>query len=442
MRLSVLVALFAAACLVAAEPSVPLWGDRATAITQSKALKALLDEAHSRTKGAPVQAEAALKKVFQAWQSHYGKRYPDSTTEAQRFGHWQTALQEIVDQNEKGQGWWASPNQYTDLTWDEFAKVALGTDPKHAPPAQKARSATAPGTRRLLQTAPTTVDWTPQVSPVKNQGGCGSCWAFAATAGIEAQLLIRQGKLVDQSEQQFVDCVNYATYVGYSSNGCSGGWPSNALDYAYRFNQTLESLYPYKGVTGTCNRTILSKTTNAQIQKLTSPYGYTTVATKNANALLSAVAAGPVVTTFYIETSFRSYAGGIYSPSTCTSTTVNHAMLIVGYNQTAGGPGSAGAYWKIKNSWGTSWGEKGYIRVRMDPSGPGLCAMYLYNWLPTAPVVMVAEPSSPSPSTSPDISSPSPSPSASPAPTSPAPEPSPLPSPSPSNKKKHPRGGH
>ena len=112
-----------------------------------------------------------MKKVFQAWQSHYGKGYPDSATEAQRFGRWQTTLQEIVDQNEKGQGWWASPNQYTDLTWDEFAKVALGTDPKQAPPAQKARSATAPGARRLLQTAPLTVDWTPQVSPVKNQGG-------------------------------------------------------------------------------------------------------------------------------------------------------------------------------------------------------------------------------------------------------------------------------
>ena len=75
---------------------------------------------------------------------------------------------------------------------------------------------------------------------------CGSCWSFAATAGIEAQLLIRQNKLTDLSEQQFVDCVNSATYSGYSSNGCGGGWPSNALDYAYRFNQTLESLYPYK----------------------------------------------------------------------------------------------------------------------------------------------------------------------------------------------------
>jgi C1A family cysteine protease len=75
---------------------------------------------------------------------------------------------------------------------------------------------------------------------------CGSCWAFAATAAIESKLLIQQAKLMDLSEQNFVDCVNAATDPAYYSDGCNGGWPTHALNYAYRWNQTTEALYPYK----------------------------------------------------------------------------------------------------------------------------------------------------------------------------------------------------
>lgn len=204
-------------------------------------------------------------------------------------------------------GWWAAPNPYTDLTWAEFQAQMLGVPRSTAKAARHllaAGSGSAPGEgggagRRLLQAFPAAKDWAALngTTPVKNQGGecfwrtsllgavlarllcppsikpspssapgqplcahthraltaplqrplagCGSCWAFAGTAGIESKYKISRGVELDLSEQQAVDCVNTATYPSFQCRGCSGGWPQHVLDYATMYPVTTERRYPY-----------------------------------------------------------------------------------------------------------------------------------------------------------------------------------------------------
>ncbi|KAG1658980.1 hypothetical protein FOA52_008682 [Chlamydomonas sp. UWO 241] len=254
------------------------------------------------------------------------------------------------------------------------------------------------------------------VSSPKHQGdfvgGCTSGWAFAATAAVEAMYAIQvapsTGTSVNLSEQHLVSC---APSMPDSGVGCSGGWVDVAIDYVYAVNQTTEERYPYaqsaSATTAACDAALVDGASPGQAVKLS---GTTVYVTPNSEAaLIAALGTAPVVAYFAgtltgpgllcfvvvvvtaggggrgehsralrSTTRYKAYSGGVYTPDTCDPAGLNHALVIVGYTT----DGSDGAYWLVKNSWGTEWGEAGYARIAMTGDGDGPCGLYAQLFQP------------------------------------------------------------
>lgn len=196
---------------------------------------------------------------------------------------------------------------------------------------------------------PASVDWTltGALTPVKNQGGCGSCWAFAGTEAIESNVFIETGRLFTLAPQQYVDCVTNSDDCG-GSGGCEGATPDLLFEYATKNGAYNETQYPYQGQDNTC-------------KNLTSPVaiigGWADVSSNDPVALQQAVVNGPV-TVGVAAASWGAYGGGVLQFEDCDAD-IDHAVLLVGY----GTDPEQGDYWKIQNSWGPGWGENGFIRL-------------------------------------------------------------------------------
>ncbi|VAI36837.1 unnamed protein product [Triticum turgidum subsp. durum] len=210
-----------------------------------------------------------------------------------------------------------------------------------------------------LADAAGSMDWRAMgaVTGVKDQGSCGCCWAFSAVAAVEGLTKIRTGRLMSLSEQQLVDCD-----VNGDDEGCAGGLMDNAFEYMVRRGGlTTESSYPYRGTDGSCRRSASA----ASIR------GYEDVPANNEAALMAAVAHQPVsVAINGGDSVFRFYDSGVLGGSGC-GTELNHAITAVGY----GTAGDGTKYWIMKNSWGGSWGEGGYVRIRRGVRGEGVCGL-------------------------------------------------------------------
>lgn len=182
------------------------------------------------------------------------------------------------------------------------------------------------------------------VTPVKNQGQCGSCWAFSSAGALEGQLKKKTGKLLALSPQNLVDCVS-------ENYGCGGGYMTTAFQYVQQ-NGGIDSedAYPYVGQDESCMYNATAKAAKCR--------GYREIPVGNEKALKRAVArVGPVSVSIDASlTSFQFYSRGVYYDENCDRDNVNHAMLVVGYGTQKGHK-----YWIIKNSWGESWGNKGYV---------------------------------------------------------------------------------
>ncbi|TVU09732.1 hypothetical protein EJB05_43225 [Eragrostis curvula] len=249
---------------------------------------------------------------------------------------------------------------FADMSWEEFRATRLG--------AAQNCSATLAGNHRMLDTnkLPETKDWREDgiVSPVKNQGHCGSCWTFSTTGALEAAYTQATGKPISLSEQQLVDCAGR-----YNNFGCNGGLPSQAFEYIkYNGGLDTEEAYPYKGVNGICHY----KPENAGVKVLDS-VNITLGAEdelKNAVGLVR-----PVSVAFEVINGFRLYKSGVFTSDHCGTSPmdVNHAVLAVGYGVENGVP-----YWLIKNSWGADWGDNGYFKMEMGKNmcGVATCASY------------------------------------------------------------------
>ncbi len=210
---------------------------------------------------------------------------------------------------------------------------------------------------RHLQTLPRNFDWRSRgvVTRVKNQGICGSCYAFSATGNIESLYALKYGTLLDLSEQQILSCDR-------NQNGCTGGSVANALDYIKRVGGLgSESSMRYVGRRQSCYA----------IRPYAKVVGKKYAGTQNEDYIKSFLVKNGPLSTGVNAKYFKYYRGGImrFSNYYCSPYKLDHAVLIVGYGVT----GTGIKYWIVKNSWGSNWGENGFLRI-----GRGVCGINRY----------------------------------------------------------------
>ena len=218
---------------------------------------------------------------------------------------------------------------------------------------------------------PESVDWrnNHSVTPVKDQGQCGSCWSFSTTGSLEGIYAIQTGELVSFSEQQLVDCDNLRH--GGKDHGCNGGLMDNAFEWIHdNGGLCSEESYPYIGETEKCQT--CDNLPRSQIQS------WVDVASTD-NALMTAIAQQPVSIAIEADQKdFQFYQSGVLT-SEC-GTTLDHGVLVIGY-----GTENGEDYYLVKNSWGTSWGDEGYIKLGRGPEyndGQGQCGILLQSSYP------------------------------------------------------------
>jgi len=260
---------------------------------------------------------------------------------------------QIEAHNSQNLGYTLGLNQFSHMTLSEFHDFVHlgGTRPAHLRKSSGEKVHSAP-----LDTAtlPAAVDWVSEgaVTEVKNQGNCGSCWAFATVASLEGAYYLKTGNLLEFAEQQLVSCDDVDA-------GCNGGWMEDAYTWIQQNKGlTTEDQYPYtsgdSASSGTC---VASGYTNVADS---APSSFTDVTTESVDAMMSAVAQQPVAIAIQAnQLTFQSYKSGVFT-GRC-GTNLDHGVTVVGY-----GTDDGVDYWKVKNSWGTTWGEGGYIRISKD----------------------------------------------------------------------------
>uniref|UniRef100_A0A0E0LG63 Uncharacterized protein n=1 Tax=Oryza punctata TaxID=4537 RepID=A0A0E0LG63_ORYPU len=302
---------------------------------------------------------ATMEARHNKWMAEHGRTYKDAAEKARRFRVFKANVDLIDRSNAAGnKRYRLATNRFTDLTNAEFAAMYTGYSPN-----PNTMYAAANATRLSSEEEdqlPAEVDWRQQgaVTGVKNQRSCGCCWAFSTVAAVEGIHQITTGELVSLSEQQLLDCSN--------NGGCTtGGSLEKAFQYmANSGGVTTEADYPYQATQGTCQSSGVAATIS----------GYQRVNRNDEGALAAAVASQPV--SVGIEGSgpmFQHYGSGVFTADSC-GTRLDHAVAVVGYGEEADG---SGGYWIIKNSWGTTWGEAGYMKLEKDVaySSQGACGL-------------------------------------------------------------------
>jgi len=283
--------------------------------------------------------------------------YSTKSEHDKRFEIFKTNMDKITEHNKGDHSWKMGITQFSDMTPEEFKKYISCGSMKH-----KSSKSGFDAPRDWNKTASSSVDWVAKgaVTPVKNQGQCGSCWAFSTTGAIEGRSFIATGDLISLSEQDLVDCSK-------QNSGCNGG----LMDYAFAFVESngglcSEADYSYLAYQEwRCREDGCTK-----YDPISS---YEDVSSSTA-ALEAACSEGPVSIAIEADqSSFQQYESGVLTGSCGTS--LDHGVLLVGYGTDGGDD-----YWKVKNSWGADWGESGYIRLCRNcgaNDGEGQCGILM-----------------------------------------------------------------
>mmetsp|Transcript_5542 Transcript_5542/g.6898 ORF Transcript_5542/g.6898 Transcript_5542/m.6898 type:complete len:374 (-) Transcript_5542:116-1237(-) len=264
---------------------------------------------------------------------------------------------EIIKHNNLGLSWTENVNEFTDETkLEEKSRKGLNKAMLYESRSKKAiRQKTEPTLRNDL---PESVDWRTQgvVTAVKNQGGCGSCWAFGATEALESHIAIETGLLFTLSEQEFVSCVENPDMCG-GKGGCKGATPQLAFQYAMDNGLVTQWEVPYTSYTKDVEECPLNTLTPKRVATISN---YVDIATNSYIELMNAIAFQGPISLSVDASQWSSYSSGIFNGCDQVNPDLDHAVLLVGY-------GTDEAlkmdYWLVRNSWGPAWGEQGYIRL-------------------------------------------------------------------------------
>lgn len=288
-----------------------------------------------------------LEFTFESWKIQFGRKYDSATEYVKRMDVFHENHWTIVKHNAMNHTWTMAHNEFSDMTQEEFRNTHFGFG--KVP------------TRDFLRTnafanadpakAADSIDWVAKgaVTPVKNQGQCGSCWSFSTTGALEGAYFLKNNKLVSLSEQNMVDCDNV-------DQGCNGGLMDNAFNFVKKNRGVCtEADYPYTGREGRCQ---------TSCTKVDMTPSHTDVAQSEA-ALVAALNQQPVSIAIEADQQgFQFYSSGVFS-GYC-GTQLDHGVLAVGY-----GTENGQKYWKVKNSWGASWGASGYIKFQRGKAQQG-----------------------------------------------------------------------
>jgi len=304
---------------------------------------------------------------FRRFASEQGRKYNGETEYNQRLLHFTKNMHFVNTHNAQPEKTFkVKLNQHSDLTLAEM-KVRMGLLGSPDLSSAKVEHKAVPNMQ-----IPASVDWRTSnvVSPVKDQGVCGSCWAFSASEAIEGQYAMKHGEIVILSEQFLVDCA-----WNNGSQGCGGGFQSAAFQYVQEAGGIPAAVDygSYKMINQLCKWN--NKSASAQVT------GFNSIATGDESALAQTSAtAGPISISINVQLSLVFYDSGVYFDPMCTNgiDTLDHAVLLIGYGTDMGQD-----YWLVKNSWSTFWGDFGYVKMAPTattpavlprlPSTPSLC---------------------------------------------------------------------
>jgi len=287
---------------------------------------------------------------FDSFLKDFGKEYPEGKEFQLRKTLFETRVASFVKHNAEGHSHTLGVNQFADMSDNEMQQMK-GYN-KAAAFSLKATAGEAKPWKSKGIAIADSLDWRTKgaVSPVKNQGGCGSCWAFGSAENIESRVFLKTGRMPILSEQQLVDCAPNPNNCG-GNGGCLGSIPELAYDWVKDHGLASEYDYPYTG-----NSTSECQTSAKPAAFVT---GHVRVPSNNYAAVMEALQEGPLAISVAAQ-QWSYYTGGVFECTTeGLSTELDHVVQLVGYGTNQYGK----KYWTIRNSWGEGWGMKGYINV-------------------------------------------------------------------------------
>ncbi|KAF2078127.1 hypothetical protein CYY_000598 [Polysphondylium violaceum] len=302
--------------------------------------------------------EYEYRTAFTNWMVKHSRTYSNHEFQ-NKYAVFKKNVDFIAEWNAQNSGTVLGLTTHADLSNEEYKKMYLGTkfDASH-----KIRASTHK--KNFAGSNPTSVDWRAKgaVTGVKNQGQCGSCWSFSASGATEGAHEVKTGNLVALSEQQLIDC---SSNTKWGNDGCNGGLMDNAFKYIIaNGGLDTEASYPYTEKQGKCK--FNPKTVGATLTS------YTDVPHGSESDLETEAAISPVSIAIDASLeSFQLYQSGVYYDKACSSTQLDHGVLVVGYGSENGSD-----YWIVKNSWGEDWGQSGYILMaRNKDNACGVASM-------------------------------------------------------------------